>query len=111
MIYKATYSGVPRSGSKLESDGTDRSANPIVFEFGQILIHGASEEYTFRACVCPSCRKMRRQRDCRTQTIRTLFGTVTAPLRRGTPSHSRTAGCRGSINAIGPGICADRQSL
>lgn len=34
------------------------------------------EEYTFCASVCPACLKMRGQRDCRTRTIETLFGTV-----------------------------------
>ena len=35
-------SGVQRSGSKSASDENDRSANPIVFEHGQMLIRGAA---------------------------------------------------------------------
>src|SRR5690242_16447829 len=40
------------------------------------------KEYTFCARVCPACLKMRRQRDCRTRTIQTLFGTVTVEAPR-----------------------------
>lgn len=40
------------------------------------------EEYTLCARVCPACLKMRRQRDCRTRTIQTLFGTVTVDAPR-----------------------------
>ena len=40
------------------------------------------EEYTVCSRVCPACLKMRRQRDCRTRTIQTLFGTVTVAAPR-----------------------------
>src|SRR5262249_35164521 len=41
------------------------------------VVQTQMEEYTYCARVCPACLKMRHQRDCRTRTIQTLFGTVT----------------------------------
>ena len=54
----------------------------ILAELQRIVLQTQMEEYTFCARVCPVCLRMRRQRDCRTRTIQTLFGTVTVEAPR-----------------------------
>jgi hypothetical protein len=51
-------------------------AKQVLAELQRLVLQTQMEEYTFCARVCPACLKLRRQRDCRTRTIQTLFGTV-----------------------------------
>jgi hypothetical protein len=51
-------------------------AKRVLAELQHLVLQTQMEEYTFCAHVCPVCFKMRRQRDCRTRTIQTPFGTV-----------------------------------
>ncbi len=48
----------------------------LLSELQRLMLQTQMEEYTVCARVCPECLKLRRQRDCRTRTIQTLFGTV-----------------------------------
>ena len=57
-------------------------AKQVLAELQRLVLQTQMEEYTFCARVCPACLKMRRQRDCRTRTIQTLFGTVTVKAPR-----------------------------
>ncbi len=57
-------------------------AKRVLVELQRLVLQTQMEEYTFCARVCPACLKMRRQRDCRTRTIQTLFGTVTVEAPR-----------------------------
>ena len=57
-------------------------AKRILAELQRLVLQTQMEEYTFCARVCPACLKMRRQRDGRTRTIQTLFGTVTVDAPR-----------------------------
>ena len=57
-------------------------AKRVLAELQRLVLQTQMEEYTFCARVCPVCLKMRRQRDCRTRTIQTLFGTVTVEAPR-----------------------------
>jgi hypothetical protein len=57
-------------------------AKQVLAELQRLVVQTQMEEYTFCARVCPTCLKMRRQRDCRTRTIQTLFGTVTVQAPR-----------------------------
>lgn len=52
-------------------------AKQVLAELQRLVLQTQMEEYTYCARICPTCLKMRRQRDCRTRTIQTLFGTVT----------------------------------
>jgi hypothetical protein len=42
----------------------------------RLMLQTQMEEYTTCARVCTECLTLRRQRDCRTRTLQTLFGTV-----------------------------------
>ena len=57
-------------------------AKQVLTELQRLVLQTQMEEYTFCARVCPACLKMRRQRDRRTRTIQTLFGTVTVEAPR-----------------------------
>jgi hypothetical protein len=57
-------------------------AKQVLSELQRLVLQMQLEEYTLCARVCPACLKMRRQRDCRTRTIQTLFGTVTVEAPR-----------------------------
>ena len=57
-------------------------AKQVLAELQRLVLQTQMEEYTFCARVCPACLKMRRQRDGRTRTIQTLFGTVTVEAPR-----------------------------
>jgi hypothetical protein len=48
----------------------------LLSELQRLVLQTQMEEYTMCARVCRECLTMRRQRDCRTRTIQTLFGTV-----------------------------------
>ena len=48
----------------------------ILAELQRLMLQTQMEEYAVCKRVCPECLKVRRQRDCRTRTIQTLFGTV-----------------------------------
>jgi hypothetical protein len=48
----------------------------LLSELQRLVLQTQMEEYTMCARVCQECLTMRRQRDCRTRTIQTLFGTV-----------------------------------
>jgi hypothetical protein len=45
-------------------------------ELQRLVLQTQMEEYVMCARVCRECLTLRRQRDCRTRTIQTLFGTV-----------------------------------
>jgi hypothetical protein len=49
----------------------------LLGELGRLVLQTQMEEYTTCARVCPECMKMRKQRDCRTRKVQTLFGTIT----------------------------------
>jgi hypothetical protein len=57
-------------------------AKQVLAERQRHVLQTQMQEYTFCARVCPACLKMRRQRDCSTRTIQTLFGTVTVEAPR-----------------------------
>ncbi len=57
-------------------------AKQVLAELQRLVLQTQMEEYTYCARVCPACLKVRRQRDCRTRTIQTLFGTVTVDAPR-----------------------------
>jgi hypothetical protein len=57
-------------------------AKQVLAELQRVVLQTQMEEYTLCARVCPACLKMRRQRDCRTRTIQTLFGRVTVDAPR-----------------------------
>jgi hypothetical protein len=48
----------------------------LLSELQRLALQTQMEEYTTYARVCPDCLTLRRQRDCRTPTIQTLFGTA-----------------------------------
>ena len=48
----------------------------VLAELQRLMLQTQMEEYAVCKQVCPECLKLRRQRDCRTRTIQTLFGTV-----------------------------------
>jgi hypothetical protein len=48
----------------------------LLSELQRLVLQTQMEEYTMCARVCRECLTIRRQRDCRTRTIQTLFGTV-----------------------------------
>jgi len=48
----------------------------ILSELQRLVLQTQMEEFALCARVCPDCLKLRRQRDCRTRTIQTLFSTV-----------------------------------
>src|ERR1700742_932421 len=48
----------------------------LLSELQRLVLQTQMEEYTMCARVCPECLTLRRQRDCRTRTLQTLFGTV-----------------------------------
>ena len=48
----------------------------ILSELQRLVLQTQMQEFALCARVCPDCLKLRRQRDCRTRTIQTLFGTV-----------------------------------
>ena len=54
----------------------------LLAELQRLMLQTQTEEYAVCARVCPECLKLRRQRDCRTRTIQTLFGTVVADAPR-----------------------------
>jgi hypothetical protein len=51
-------------------------AKQVLAEPQRLMLQTQMEEYTYCARICPGCLKMGRQRNCRTWTIQTLFGTV-----------------------------------
>lgn len=57
-------------------------AKQVLGELQRLMLQTQMEEYTFCTRICPLCLKMRSQRDCRTRTIQTLFGTVTVEAPR-----------------------------
>jgi len=57
-------------------------AKQVLAELECHVLRTQMKEYTVCARVCPACLKLRRQRDCRTRTIQTLFGTVTVEAPR-----------------------------
>ena len=59
-----------------------RKAKGALAELQRLVLQTQMEEYTFCARVCRACFKVRRQRDGRTRTIQTLFGTVTVDAPR-----------------------------
>jgi hypothetical protein len=61
---------------------TLEEAKQILAELQRLVLQTQMEEYAYCARVCPACLKMRRQRDSRTRTIQTLFGTVTVEAPR-----------------------------
>ena len=46
----------------------------LLGELGRLILQTQIEEYATCARVCPGCVKLRRQRDCRTRKIQTIFG-------------------------------------
>src|SRR5580698_1749960 len=48
----------------------------LLSELQRLVLQTQMEEYTMCARVCAECLTLRRQRDCRTRIIQTLFGTV-----------------------------------
>lgn len=54
----------------------------ILAELQRLMLQTQMEEYAVCKRVCPECLKLRRQRDCRTRTVQTLFGTVVVDARR-----------------------------
>jgi hypothetical protein len=54
----------------------------LLGELGRLVLQTQMEEYTTCARVCPGCMKLRRQRDCRTRKIQTIFGTITVDAPR-----------------------------
>lgn len=76
-------------------------AKQVLAELQRLVLQTQMEEYTYCTRICPTCLKMRRQRDCRTRTIQTLFGTVTvgAPRISVCPC-SNTMGVRRSVVRI-----------
>jgi hypothetical protein len=54
----------------------------LLGELGRLVLQTQMEEYTMCARVCPDCRKLRQQRDCRTRTVQTLSGTITVAAPR-----------------------------
>jgi hypothetical protein len=54
----------------------------LLGELGRLVLQTQMEEYTTCARVCPACMKLRRQRDCRTRKIQTIFGTITVEAPR-----------------------------
>jgi hypothetical protein len=48
----------------------------LLSELQRLVLQTQMEEYSMCARVCPECLTLRRQRDRRTRTIQTLFGTV-----------------------------------
>jgi len=54
----------------------------LLGELGRLVLQTQMEEYTTCARVCPCCMKLRRQRDCRTRKIQTIFGTITVEAPR-----------------------------
>ena len=54
----------------------------LLGELGRLVLQTQMEEYTTCARVCPGCMKLRRQRDCRTRKIQTIFGTITVEAPR-----------------------------
>lgn len=48
----------------------------LLSELQRLVLQTQMEEYVMCARVCRECLTLRRQRDCRTRTIQTLFGTV-----------------------------------
>jgi len=54
----------------------------LLGKLGRLVLQTQMDEYTTCARVCPGCMKLRRQRDCRTRRIQTIFGTITAEAPR-----------------------------
>src|ERR1700722_3440014 len=48
----------------------------LLSELQRLVLQTQIEEYVMCARVCRECLTLRRQRDCRTRTLQTLFGTV-----------------------------------
>ncbi len=48
----------------------------LLAELQRLMLQTQRREYAVCKRVCPECLKLRRQRDCRTRTVQTLFGTV-----------------------------------
>ena len=48
----------------------------LLSELQRLVLQTQMEEYVMCARVCRECLTLRRQRDCRTRTLQTLFGTV-----------------------------------
>jgi len=48
----------------------------LLSELQRLVLQTQMEEYVICARVCRECLTLRRQRDCRTRTLQTLFGTV-----------------------------------